>query len=209
MNNRKPIFFTADWHIGHANCINFDERPFRDVEHMHEVLIRKYNAQVPDHGVGYFLGDIGVSSTAKTLEVISRLNGTKVLILGNHDKSMNSMYNCGFDVVLNGAVLWIQGIKVTLSHCPLKGLYREDLSHIPEERRRGEVNWHGESRNDAYTFNDEGQVHLHGHIHSRPGIENIKTKTLYKQFDVGVAANAYQPVPISTIESWISKLRGE
>jgi calcineurin-like phosphoesterase family protein len=43
MKERKSIFFTSDLHIGHLNSIKFDQRPFRDLDHMHEVLINNYN----------------------------------------------------------------------------------------------------------------------------------------------------------------------
>lgn len=209
MSNRKPIFFTSDWHIGHANSLIFDKRPFKDIEHMHKSLISRFNACVPSDGVCYFLGDMGVSSTTLTFEVMTKLNGIKVLVLGNHDKQHSAMYNCGFDVVVNGMVLYIAGQRVTMSHCPLKGVYREDLSDIPLHKQVPGANWHGEHKNNAYTFNDEGQFHLHGHIHSRKEIKNTKAPILGKQFDVGVPAHNYMPVSIGTIESWISKYKEE
>lgn len=199
---RKNIFFTSDWHIGHTNSIKFDKRPFTDVEHMHRVLINNFNSCVPKDGLTYFLGDIGVSSTEITKSVISKLNGTKVLISGNHDKGDTAMYNCGFDVVVNNCTLTIANEIVTLSHFPLKGLYREDTNGM-KGSVPGEY-WHGESRERYihYTVESNGQFHLHGHIHSPNG--GRSQKILDKQYDVGVVANNYRPVSISQIESWIS-----
>lgn len=134
-------------------------------------------------------------------KLIAKLNGTKVLILGNHDKGHNAMYSCGFDVVLNSATLWIAGREVTMSHCPLRGVFREDVTGM-----RGAVegdNWHGESKHKQYSVDDHGQFHLHGHIHSGPA--NNKPKIEDRQFDVGMPANDYRPVSISVIESWIAK----
>lgn len=198
---RKPTFFTSDWHIGHANSILFDKRPYRDVEHMHEDIIKKYNAQVPENGICYFLGDIATTSTETIRSVINRLNGTKVCIVGNHDKSYTSMYNCGFDVVLHTATIYIGKQKVTMSHCPLPGLYREDTRGM--NGATGEENWHGEHKNERFTVKNESQFHLHGHIHS-PNSGKSK-KILGRQFDVGLPANGYKPVPISEIESWIAR----
>jgi calcineurin-like phosphoesterase family protein len=205
--SRKATFFTSDWHIGHANAIQFDNRPFKDVNHMHEVLIANYNNTVPDDGLCYFLGDIGLSSSDSTRKVIERLNGIKILVLGNHDKQHNAMYGCGFDVVMNGAVLWIGGKKVTMSHCPLKGVFRENLDHLPEHKKtKPPENWHGESRekSEQYTFSDEGQFHLHGHIHSRKDTPHKKTYD-GRQMDVGVPAHGYRPVHIGMVESWIAR----
>ena len=65
-------------------------------------------------------------------------------------------------------------------------------------------NWHGELRPNfqQYQVPNNGQFHLHGHIHSPNGGKSVKI--LDKQMDVGVVANNYRPVSISTIESWIS-----
>ena len=145
----KPnVFLTSDWHIGHENCLKFDSRPFNNLDHMHRVLINNYNASVKDGDVCYFLGDIGVSSTEKTKEVISQLNGTKVLVLGNHDGGVNAMYSCGFDVVIYSASIVVAKEIVTMSHCPLPGLFREDTTGM-----KGAVpgeNWHGEETKSIY-----------------------------------------------------------
>jgi calcineurin-like phosphoesterase family protein len=199
--NSKPTFFTSDWHIGHAKAIQYDQRPFKDLEEMHYKLILRYNATVPHNGICYFLGDMG-NSTRDMKPVIEQLNGTKVLILGNHDKGMTTMYNVGFDVVLYSASIFIGDQRVTMSHCPLLGVKREDTSGMKGSTLE---NWHGESRpkHQMSSIKDEGQFHLHGHIHSRKDKPQSK-KILGRQFDVGVTANNYQPVSLPEIESWIS-----
>jgi calcineurin-like phosphoesterase family protein len=213
MSNRKSIHFTSDWHLGHANSLKFDERPFRDVDHMHRVLINNYNSQVPPDGVCYFLGDVGMLGTEAMAEIMAQLNGTKVLILGNHDKNYSSMYNAGFDVVLNAGVLYIAEERVTMTHCPLRGVFRERTEHIRSayssrdlaEGGPVDTNWHGEHKSGRYSVANEGQFHLHGHIHSAPC--NDKPRTDGRQFDVGVPANDYRPVAISQIESWIARVK--
>jgi len=167
---------------------------------MHSGLIKRFNSSVPEDGITYFLGDVGLSSKLTVKDVIDEMNGTKILILGNHDNGSNSMYNLGFDAVMNGAVLFIAGEKVTLSHYPLKGLYRENV-----EGMRGAVegdNWHGETKHGIYAFENEGQFHLHGHVHS-PN-QGKSEKILNRQYDIGVVNSGYAPVSISTIESWIA-----
>jgi len=201
MSNRKSIHFTSDWHLGHQNSIKFDNRPFKDLDHMHRVLVNNYNSQVPVDGICYFLGDIGMCSSEKIKEILAQLNGTKVCVLGNHDKGANAMYSMGFDVVLNSATMYIAGERVTMSHCPLRGLFREDTTGM-KNAKEGE-GWHGEFKNKPYSVTDEGQFHLHGHIHSGPA--NEKLTVTVNQFDVGVPGNGYRPVHISTIESWIAR----
>jgi calcineurin-like phosphoesterase family protein len=202
MNSQKPQFWTSDWHLGHEKAIELDSRPFRNLDHMHEVLINNFNSIVPKDGVTYFLGDFGMYLSIEALaEILDRLNGTHVCILGNHDANMTKMYRMGFDVVLNAAVTYIAQQRVTMSHCPLFGVYREKT-----EGMRGAMpgdNWHGERKQGRFTVKDEGQFHLHGHIHS-PN-RGLSEKILGKQYDVGAPANGYRPVSISQIESWIAK----
>jgi calcineurin-like phosphoesterase family protein len=200
-NGRKPTFFTADWHIGHLNSIKFDNRPFKDLEEMHKKLISKYNAQVPHNGICYFLGDIATHNSELTKSILSQLNGTKVIIVGNHDKNYNSLYNIGFDVVLNNATIYIDGNRVSMSHCPLVGIFREDVSDM-----KGSVagdNWHGESKHNAFVVPNEGQFHLHGHLHSPNSGKS--ERIVGRQFDVGIPSNGYKPVSTSEISSWISR----
>lgn len=202
--NRKPTFFTSDWHISHEKSIQFDQRPFKTLDEMHTSLIVRYNACVPDNGICYFLGDMG-NKPKEIAEVVRQLKGTKVLFLGNHDKGMTTMYNCGFDVVMYGGWIYVGDIKVTMSHCPFIGVLREDTSSF----NRGIVeNWHGETRTHHLksAVKDDGQFLLHGHIHSRKG-KDQSVKILDRQYDVGCVANNYTPVSLSTIESWVANYK--
>jgi calcineurin-like phosphoesterase family protein len=199
---RKPTFFTSDWHINHANSIKFDNRPFKNTEEMHKSLITNFNKLVPENGITYFLGDVATGPTEIVYDVISQLNGIKVCIVGNHDKNYTAMYNCGFDVVLHNATIKIAGQLVTMSHCPLLGVFREDTFGMLGATK-GE-NWHGEWKNTDFSVENKGQFHLSGHIHSPNGGKS--KRILNRQFDIGVPANRYRPVHIGEIESWITKI---
>lgn len=201
--SRKPIFFTSDWHIGHANVLKYDSRPFKDLDHMHRHLINTYNATVPANGICYFLGDVGYTKHDIVGEVMRQMHGTKVIILGNHDKGAHSMYAQGFDVVLNAAIFYIGQHRISMSHCPLPGIFREDVTTMASYRQVDKGNmWHGEHKNQMFTSQDlTVDFHLHGHIHS-DGVD--KPRSTDRQFDVGVRANKYRPVSISEIEAWIA-----
>lgn len=197
-DGRRRIYFTSDWHIGHANVLVYDQRPFKDLDHMHRVLINNYNATVGEEDLCYFLGDMGLGKSDVLPKVIQELNGIKVLILGNHDKGATAMHRYGFDVVLNMAALDIAGHTVTMTHCPLRGVWREDCSKM-NGYQPGD-NWHKEWKHTSFSIPDFGQYHLHGHTHKGP-----EERVLDRQWDVGVRANGYRPVSISAIESWIAK----
>lgn len=202
-NVRKKIFFTSDWHLFHENVLKLSNRPFKDIEHMHRVLINNYNSAVPIYGICYFLGDIGFHKSPEIKNVLDQLNGTKILLLGNHDKGVTAMYNLGFDVVLNDCSMIIAKERVTMSHFPLLGSFREHCSEM--KRNVAGDNWHGETRNAHKAVPDFGQFHLNGHIHSPNRGRSNKVEG--RQYDVGVDANNYRPVSISTIESWIAKTK--
>lgn len=197
------IFFTSDWHVGHANVIKFDERPFEDLMVMHRVLLNNYNASVGPEDICYFLGDMvmgGNEGRAELKRMLDLMNGTKVLVKGNHDFSNNTMYELGFDVVMNSASLVIAQELVTLTHCPLRGIKREDTSGFPGHEHE---NWHGETRLVHYSLENAGQFHLHGHLHSRPGLDKSAVKQ-GRQWDIGVPGNNYRPISIGQVESWIA-----
>ena len=61
----SKIYFTSDHHFGHKNIIEFSRRPFKDVDEMDEILIRKWNEKVKPEDEVYHLGDVGLSSSGK------------------------------------------------------------------------------------------------------------------------------------------------
>jgi len=124
----RNVYFSADFHIGHANVIKYSNRPFKDVHHQSEGLIKRFNATVRNEDVCYFLGDMGFGTGLK--DVIDRLNGTKILILGNHDKKQQAMLCSGFDAVMNSMSMIIQGELVTMTHCPLRGVFRSRVHNL-------------------------------------------------------------------------------
>lgn len=190
------IYFTSDWHIGHKNILQLDQRPFSNLEDMHDTLVSNFNSVVGRNDVTYFLGDMGLCSTSLLGSVINRLNGIRILIRGNHDRNINAMYSAGFHAVTEKAQFSIGEHIITMSHCPLIGVPREETT-------TGE-NWHNEQKyGKKFAFEDIGQYHLHGHIHSSP--LNKKKKILGRQMDVGVAAWHYKPVSWDDIQSFIAK----
>jgi len=80
------IYFTADQHFGHENIIKYTHRPFKNANNMNNELIRRYNAVVTDEDTVYFIGDVSLSRNVDSIAGwVERLNGSKHLILGNHD----------------------------------------------------------------------------------------------------------------------------
>jgi calcineurin-like phosphoesterase family protein len=108
-------FLVSDTHFGHAGVTKFMRRdgvtklrPWDSVEEMDEELVRRWNDRVRPKDKVYHLGDVVINR--KSLSIMDRLNGDKVLIKGNHDIFKLEDYSKYFrDVrschVLNGMIL--------------------------------------------------------------------------------------------------------
>ena len=80
-------YYISDCHFGHKNILLFDNRPFGDLAQMEDVMTMLWNATVRKGDTVYILGDFCWGKADEWLRIIRQLNGTKVLITGNHDLS--------------------------------------------------------------------------------------------------------------------------
>lgn len=79
-------FFIADTHFGGENIRRYENRPFANVTEMDEKLIENWNHVVAEDDTVYVLGDFSDYADAKQeAGILGRLNGTKILVMGNHD----------------------------------------------------------------------------------------------------------------------------
>ena len=130
----SAIFLTSDSHFGHAGVCRFMRndgvtklRPWDDPQEMDEAMIERWNERVRPSDKVYHLGDVVINR--KSLTTLSRLNGDKVLIRGNHDIFRDDEYRKYFRElrayhVMNGMIL---------SHIPIH----------PESLGRFGTNIHG------------------------------------------------------------------
>ena len=81
-------FFIADLHLGHKNCLAFDNRPFTDIEVQDQTIIKNWNSVVSSEDTVWVLGDISWYGPVKTAEIFEQLNGDKKLCVGNHDHKL-------------------------------------------------------------------------------------------------------------------------
>lgn len=84
---KNNLFFTADTHFSHKNIVKYSNRPFANSQEMDQRMIENWNAKVPVNGVVWFLGDFAFSDEEPAQRILNRLNGSKHLIIGNHDKT--------------------------------------------------------------------------------------------------------------------------
>ena len=95
MKITPQTYIISDHHFFHGNIEKYAQRP---PNHM-ELLIERHNKVVGENDHVLFLGDLTFSNQEKTLSMVSRMNGEKYLILGNHDHHTISWYEAlGFHV---------------------------------------------------------------------------------------------------------------
>ena len=166
-------WFTSDTHFGHKNVLIHCNRPFSDIQEHDEELIRRWNEVVHPKDTVYHLGDICFGGKEYTKDIISRLNGQLVLIIGNHDHQSARYYiECGAHDVFQ----WkeIKDLRYYITHYP--------FCH------------------KLYSFDNEGfnwKV-LHGHTHAKTCREEGLGTAL---INVGVDAWNYYPVSENTLET--------
>lgn len=193
VNKDIVIYFSSDHHFGHLNIIQYCKRPFSSVEEMNEQMAKRWNSIVKQDDVVYYLGDF--SLLLEPVEIIApKLNGQKILIMGNHDRCHPLMSKkrvvesepiyrkAGFQELLLETKLNIADQKVRLCHFPY-------ASEPDFERYNG-------GKMEKYRPEDRGEWLLCGHIHEKWKIKN-------KMINVGVDVWDYLPVPITSIEKII------
>lgn len=191
------VWFTSDTHFGHLKVAR--DRGFGTVSGHDEYLIREWNKLVrPDDQV-WHLGDVGMvadrasldalkaqgmSSTDYILGCVDRLNGTKILVAGNHDAPHpmhrdahrhQQRWMWTFDAVQAFAKRRFGGHTVLLSHFPYNG------DHTDVERCT------------QYRLRDEGLPVLHGHIHSSEKVSGPR------QIHVGVDGWDLRPASLDEV----------
>lgn len=117
-------WFISDHHFGHANMLRFEQdgalvRPgFRDVGHMDEVMIERWNSVVKPDDVVHHLGDICFDQKHFTA-ILPRLHGKIYLVLGNHDHLDAGFYDKHFKKVRGWFHYTEPGAAMICTHCPL------------------------------------------------------------------------------------------
>lgn len=187
--NKNKLFFTSDLHFYHNNIIKYVDRPFKSLKHMHETMILNWNKKVPQDGIVFILGDfIFTGNIDKTREILSRLNGLKCLVLGNHDE-INKLERDSIKELFH---IVDKQLFITVNDKEIGDKQHMFLNHYPM------VTWRDSAK---------GSWQLHGHLHTSPKV-TLKDKGLFlnpTQYDVGVDNNKFTPVSYEDIKIIITK----
>jgi calcineurin-like phosphoesterase family protein len=148
----RDIWLISDTHFNHANILKFTDsntgllvRPeFKDVAEMNETMIERWNSVVKQGDIVYHLGDVVIGDKEWFKKNWPRLNGSKRLIVGNHD-DIPFLSSGGF---FKKVQMWRQFTEFDLL-----------LSHVPLHEMSS-----SRGRPDAA----KRMVNVHGHIHQNP-----------------------------------------
>ena len=173
-------FVTADTHWGHAKSLSFLQpdgsplRPFDSVEEMDETMVERWNATVGKTDTIYHLGDVIIPR--KSLPILERLNGRKILVKGNHDQH----------VKLSEWAKYFEDVRGAFFH-PGDSTMRGGLifTHVPV---------HPSCLSGHYLGN------VHGHLHCHQIIDDGKVDKRY--YNACVERHNFYPVALEDIKAF-------
>ena len=117
------IWFIADTHFRHKNILEFENRPFKNLDEMEEKMIEAWNLAVKKTDTVYVVGDFCFDTHNGWIEILNKLKGNIILIKGNHDKSkvIKKVLNEGYLHEIHSVGTLIQRDKMffNLTHYPL------------------------------------------------------------------------------------------
>jgi calcineurin-like phosphoesterase family protein len=140
--NADKLFLISDTHFSHVNIIEYCKRPFGSLEEMNAEMVARWIATVPADATVLHLGDFAMGKIDdRVLERYSHLPGQKILVAGNHDKTLikRGYAQKLFHVVCDQARFVVNGHEVVASHYPFDE-WREEIhlhghTHGKSDRR--------------------------------------------------------------------------
>ena len=109
----STVRFIADLHLGHDNMAK--RRGFQSTADHDNHIISRWNSVVSKRDLTYILGDVTMESKSH-YQALDKLNGRKIVVLGNHDKASHVKDLLNHVESVSGMVKY-KGIFLT--HCPI------------------------------------------------------------------------------------------
>jgi calcineurin-like phosphoesterase family protein len=185
----SKTLFTSDLHFGHVNILEYapQRRAYLGMKdgdgvvEMNEGLVRLWNSQVDEDDLVFVVGDMAMGRVEENIRYVSRLNGAKCLVMGNHDrphpmvsktdekrKRWENIYlDAGFRTLDREFVYNFDGIDALVNHFPYYGDHSSTRYNADEIARWVPI--------------DEGLPLVHGHVHDLWKVEG-------KMYNLGIDA---------------------
>jgi calcineurin-like phosphoesterase family protein len=140
-------YLLSDTHFCDERILRYESRPFASVQEMDTALIEHWNGIVKSEDTVFVLGDFSAGDEETTKEILSLLQGEKVLVMGNHDQQRTPLQwrTLGFSEVSRWPILY------------------EDfyiLSHEP-----------------VYICNTMPYANIFGHVHGNPAYKDYSSQS--------------------------------
>ena len=120
-------FYTSDLHFDHSNILNYENRPWRNVDEMNRGLIQRINEKVGLNDELYILGDLTLRRNSIKCKHVH-------LIIGNHDYFATAKYATYlFETISDYKEIYDNGTKLILCHYPIlywNGMEDKNTIHL-------------------------------------------------------------------------------
>jgi calcineurin-like phosphoesterase family protein len=170
------VRFIGCLHLGHKWMAI--HRGFEDVHKHDENLIDSWNSVVHKRDLTYILGDVTMETDEHYYQ-LDRLNGRKIVVLGNHDMPKHTKKLLDYVESVAGMVDYKGFI---LTHCPI---HPNEISFC-----RGNIHAHIHE-------NKLHEVEILDRYGDSP--DDIKNTTLYKYYNVDAHLIGYKPKTIEEL----------
>lgn len=124
----ETIWFASDYHDSHEKIVGIHNRPTTIEDHRRWLIEEVHNKYIGKKDRAYLLGDITFGNKIEVEgKFLSKLNGQKTLILGNHDKNIKSS-TCFHDITHIKNFTFSRGIlniHIVLCHYPIASWERK------------------------------------------------------------------------------------
>lgn len=168
----KKTFVASDIHFNHANILQYETHRGATLEEMNEIIISNWNSMISPEDDVYIIGDVAMGQIVLAPELIRRLNGVKMLIAGNHDKTLTKKIRDG-NPDFADLFVWV------------RDYYELKYKHTGTNEKHMIVMMHYPMR--FWLGSGENVLHFHGHTHGSP------TGIVGKILDVGIDTNNMRP----------------
>lgn len=100
--------YISDLHLFHKNVTkagrDFDGRPYKDLDEMHEDILKRWNSKATNADHVYVIGDmvwkINSENRDEVMSLLKSMNGCIHLIQGNHDKIHTPVFRTRFEEIV-------------------------------------------------------------------------------------------------------------
>lgn len=153
---------------------------------MHEAIIANHNAVVGEDDLTYLLGDFAFCKPDQAMKFMTRMNGKKILIHGNHDRRLvdSNEFNDSSIRRMAGLIEDAKYKMISHKHPKTGQNYGVALFHFPI------AEWDGCHR---------GSLHCYGHQHGG-GVTSP-----FRCMDIGLDTNDLKPYDMDEVVRVLSE----